>query len=192
MNALGVDTYPYAFQEEQLGTGHAVSVARSLVPEKVGTVVVLFADNPIVRPETIQELARKREETGAPVVMATTDIVDWNDWRGEAFGNFGRILRDKEGNVRSIVEAKGATPEELLVTEVNPGYFAFDPTWLWERLGKLTNDNIAGEYFLVDLPGVAFNEGYKIPTVAIEPIEALGANTKEQLQLLEELSKDFI
>lgn len=192
MAALGHDAYPFAHQTEQLGTGHATRMAENLVPEAVDTVVVLFADNPIVRPETIKELARKQQETGAPVVMATTEIPDWNEWRKDAFWNFGRILRDEKGEVKTIVEYKNASEEQLLVREVNPGYFAFDPKWLWEKLALLKNDNAQNEYYLVDLPGMAFDEGHTIPTVAIDPIEALGANTKDQLALLEKLTKDSI
>jgi bifunctional UDP-N-acetylglucosamine pyrophosphorylase/glucosamine-1-phosphate N-acetyltransferase len=188
--ALGHEAYPYAVQDEQLGTGHATRMAEHLVPNEVETVIVLFADNPVVRPETIVELAKKRIETKAPVVMATTDIGDWNEWRKDAFWNFGRILRDPKGGVREIVEFKNATEEELQVTEVNPGYLAFEPEWLWKKLVELKNDNAQGEYYLVDLPGMAFNEGFEIPTVPISPIEALGANTKDQLALLEELTKD--
>jgi bifunctional UDP-N-acetylglucosamine pyrophosphorylase/glucosamine-1-phosphate N-acetyltransferase len=191
MSLLG-DVYPYAHQDELLGTGHATKIAKDLVPTTAETVVVLFADNPVVRPETIVELAKKRKETGAPVVMAVTDIGEWSGWQAEAFGNFGRIVRGSAGNVQKIIEAKDATAEELLLTEVNPGYFAFDPIWLWDRLNMLTNNNSQGEYYLVDLPGIATAEGHLVPTVSIEPIEALGANTKEQLKLLEELTKETL
>jgi bifunctional UDP-N-acetylglucosamine pyrophosphorylase/glucosamine-1-phosphate N-acetyltransferase len=189
---LGADAYPYAFQEEQLGTGHATISAKHLVPKEAESVIVLFADNPVVHTETILELAKKRSATKAPVVMATTNIGHWDGWHKEAFGNFGRILHDDAGHVRAIVEAKNATPEEFAVTNVNPGYFAFDPQWMWDKLSKLTKHSESGEYYLVDLPRVAFDEGHVIPTVPIEPIEALGANTKDQLKLLEELTKDFI
>ena len=118
--------------------------------------------------------------------MAISTVPDFNEWRS-SFLSFGRLVRDKEGNLSKIVEAKDASEEEQKIKEINPGYMCFEASWLWEHLHMLKNDNIQKEYYLVDLISMAFNEGKKISTISIEPREALGVNTKEQLELIENL-----
>jgi bifunctional UDP-N-acetylglucosamine pyrophosphorylase/glucosamine-1-phosphate N-acetyltransferase len=179
--------YNYAIQEEQLGTGHAVKIAREHVGEDVDTIVVLFSDQPLMKTNTIVELIDKHRAHGATITMATTDIGDYDEWRKDAFDNFGKIVRDSDGNILRIVERKSANEEEQKITEVNPAYFVFDAAWMWEKLNELKNENSQQEYYLVDLPEMAFKEGKKIITHKIPMIEALGANTKAQLELIEKL-----
>lgn len=179
--------YNYAIQEEQLGTGHAVKIARKHVGEDVDTIVVLFSDQPLMKTNTIVELIDKHHAHGATITMATTDIGDYQEWRKDAFDNFGKIVRDSDGNILRIVERKNASEEEQKITEVNPAYFVFDANWMWEKLNELKNENSQQEYYLVDLPEMAFKEGKKIVTHQIPMIEALGANTKAQLELIEKL-----
>ncbi len=184
-NALGAE-YRYAHQDEQLGTGHAVLVARDLVGPDTSSVMVLYADHPLLSTDTIQSLATKHREEGAVHTMATIQLPHWNDWYKDAFYNFGRIVRDTSGKILGIVEQKDASPEELEITEVNPAYFCFDNTWLWKELSELRNENAQKEYYLTDLVKKAFETGAKIITVTIDPKEGLGANTKEQLAFLEQ------
>lgn len=189
MEELG-DQYRYAIQTEQLGTGHAVTSAREIVSPDADTIVVLYADQPLLNGKTIKDMIDRHHASGATLTMATVPLPDYDDWRGEAFGNFGRIIRNTDGKIIKNVEAKDATDEEKSTPEVNPCYFCFDANWLWPRLASLRSDNAQGEYYLTDLIGIAFDEGVTIETIPIDAIEALGANTIEQLELMERLSQN--
>ena len=97
-------------QEEQLGTAHAVLVAREALAGKSGSLVVLTGDSPLVRPSTIEDLVRTREENNAAVVVLTMEASD-------PFG-YGRIVRDDAGDVVEIVEQKDCTPEQGFIASI--------------------------------------------------------------------------
>ena len=118
--------------------------------------------------------------------MATVEVADFNDWR-QGFSDFGRVVRDDQDHVSAIVERRDASVEQLNIHEINPAYFCFRADWLWSRIDQLTDQNTQHEYYLTDLAGIACREGQVIETVVIEPREALGVNTAEQLELIENL-----
>ncbi len=181
--ALG-DGYEYAFQAEQLGTGHAVKSAYETLKDFQGNIMVLYGDMPLISASTIKNLADTHETSGGALTMATVTVPDFDEWRA-GFYDFGRIIRGEDGNVVSIIEKRDATPEQLIMTEVNPGYYCFKSEWLWQQLEQLKNENSQGEYYLTDMVDLAHRGGEKITTVAMEPKEALGINTVEQLALVE-------
>jgi len=178
-------SYSYAVQSEQLGTGHAVMIAEDIAKE-ADTIVVLYADHPLVSDETIKNLINTHKEKGAILTMATALVPDFLDWR-KAFLSFGKFVRDEKGEIKKIVEVKDASPEELEIKEVNPAYMCFDAKWMWKHLHMLRNENAQSEYYLTDLVGMAFGEHQNIASISINPKEALGVNTKEQLELIENL-----
>lgn len=176
--------YQYAWQREQLGTGHAVAVAREILePLPISTLIVLYGDQPLVTARTVRALALLREETEATIAMGTVTIPDYEN-ENRVFSAWGRVVRDENGEVARIVEAKDASPEDLGIKELSPSFFAFNPGWLWESLSKLKNQNAKKEYYLPDLVGLAIAEGQKVVTVPIEPVEAMGANTLEELEIV--------
>jgi bifunctional UDP-N-acetylglucosamine pyrophosphorylase/glucosamine-1-phosphate N-acetyltransferase len=177
--------YTYAVQEQQLGTGHAVMIAEEAA-KGAETILVLYADHPLISKETIQNIVSTHISTNATITMATATVPDFDDWRA-AFLSFGRFVRDQDGTITKIVEAKDATDEEKQIKEVNPAYMCFDAAWMWEHLHVLKNENAQGEYYLTDLIGMAFDEKQKIASITIDPKEALGVNTKEQLELMQNL-----
>lgn len=178
-------SYSYAVQEEQLGTGHAVMMAESIAKD-ADNILVLYADHPLVSSKTIMNLVNTQKEKKATLTMATAIVPDFNDWRS-AFISFGKFVRNENGKIKKIVEVKDATKEELEIKEVNPAYMCFDAKWMWKHLHMLKNENAQGEYYLTDLVGMAFNEEQVIETIVIEPKEALGVNTKDQLELIANL-----
>jgi bifunctional UDP-N-acetylglucosamine pyrophosphorylase/glucosamine-1-phosphate N-acetyltransferase len=111
-------------------------------------------------------------------------VPDFNEWRG-GFQNYSRVIRDDAGKIIRTVEYKDATEAEREIKEVNPCYFVFDKDWLFNKIKTLSKENAQGEYYLTDLIKIAFQEGAQIETVPISPIEAMGANSKEQLEMLE-------
>lgn len=172
----------YALQQEQLGTGHAVSCAKGYCDE-AEHIIVLSGDQPFISSKTIENLIEKHLESKAKITFTTTELPDFKDWRN-SFIAFGRILR-KNGEVKKIIEFRDASEEERKITEVNAGCYIFNAKWLWKNLNKIKNENAQNEYYLTDLFHIASENGDKIETVKIEPREALGANTKEELEILE-------
>ena len=178
-------SYTYAVQKEQLGTGHAVMIAEEEAKD-ADIILVLYADHPLISKETIQNIVSTHVSTGATITMATAIVPDFDEWRS-AFLSFGRFVRDETGTITKIVEAKDASEEEKKIKEVNPAYMCFNASWMWEHLHALKNENAQKEYYLTDLIGLAFAEGQRISSISIDPREALGVNTKEQLELMQNL-----
>jgi len=185
--ALG-DQYDYVLQTEQLGTGHAVKSAESLLENKTDRIIVFYGDHPFLTKQTIKQLDDLHAARGGPVAMITTTVQDFEDWRS-LFQDFGRIKRDVSGNIESSVETKDATPEERLIKEVNPCFFSFEASWLWDHLKKVENQNAQGEYYLPDLVRMAIQEGHSVPSMNIDPLESIGVNTPEQLEMAKQLMK---
>lgn len=187
IDTLG-NVYHFAEQKEQLGTGHAVLVAKEKAESDHDVVVVLYADHPLISSQTILNMIKKQKETGAPVVMAPTIIPNYENWYS-SFIKWGRIKRDSAGKISGIVEYKDANDEEKNITEITPGYFAFDAKWMWENLKKLDNNNAQNEYYLTYLVNIALAENKIVESIQIPPEEAIGANSKEELEILEKLIK---
>lgn len=174
----------YAVQSEQKGTGHAVSCAIPLLDSSVEQIVVLYADQPFVSDETIHNLIHIKQNSKNSLTIATALIDDDKLFQNQ-FYNFGRIIRDATGHIKAITEKKDANQEELTIREVNPAYFCCDIPWSIDCLKNLKNNNAQGEYYLTDLVKIAFNESHNIDSIQINEKEALGANTPEQLQVLD-------
>ena len=176
----------YAHQKEQLGTGHAVALAESYIAKDVEAVLILYADHPLLKGETIKTLIETHLRKNPIITMGTAHVEDFEGWR-EGFQNYSRVLRDATGKIIRTVEFKDASEEERKITEVNPCYFIFNKDWLFENIKTLSKNNVQGEYYLTDLVQMAFKTGASIETVSIVPVEALGANSKEQLAVLGDL-----
>ncbi len=179
--------YHYINQETQLGTGHAVSLAKDYLKDTAGNIMVLYGDHPFISAQTIRNISEKHLKSGKKITMATVKLPDFKDWR-ISFVNFSRIIRDKNGKIVKDIQFKDASDEEIKVTEVNPCYFCFDADWLWENLEFLENNNAQKEYYLTDLIKIANAGEIEIESIEIEPYEALGANTKAELEILEKFA----
>ena len=176
--------HEYINQENQLGTGHAVNLAKDYLKNKAENIMVLYGDHPFVGAETIKKINEKHLGSGGKITLATVKLSDFRDWRIN-FVNFSRIIRNGNEKIIKDIQFKDANDEERKVTEVNPCYFCFQATWLWNKLETLKNENVQKEYYLTDLIKIATAEGTEIESMAIEPYEALGANTKAELGVLE-------
>lgn len=170
----------YAIQEEQLGTGHAVLCAKNIASKSGLPIIVLYGDMPFISAETIRMLVDKYTKENAILVMATAVVSDFLDWRA-GFFDFGRIVRDEGEKIVKIVEKKDATESELLIKEINPSYFCANSDWLFSHLASLSNNNAQGEFYLTDIVNMATTEGVLISSVSIDPKEAIGINTAQQL-----------
>jgi len=141
--------YPVAFvvQEPQLGTGHAVQIAAPALNERFQTVVVLCGDVPLLRGETIRQLYQEHVASGAAATVLTVELPEP--------GSYGRIIRDAQGLVLKIVEARDASPAELSIREINTGIYCFQLAFLKEALQTLRPDNDQGELYLTDVIAAA-------------------------------------
>lgn len=178
--ALSSYNWDYAVQTEQLGTGHAVACAQPLISEDTDNVVVLYCDQPFVTAASL----RRFGEVKADATIMTTELGDFNDWR-QNFYHLGRIIRNAQGMVEKIVEFKDASPSEIAVTEINVGFVRFNSHWLWENIKKLKNDNKQKEYYLTTLIEIACQQGLKVDALSVDPKEALGINSFEELKIAE-------
>ena len=166
------DRAKYAYQYEQLGTGHAVMQGIESIKDVDGTVMVLYGDSPLIEAET---LMRVREDHSKKMRAATviTAIAD------EPYG-YGRIVREN-GEIVRIVEQKDASEDEQKITEVNSGMYFFDIQKLKESLSKITNDNSQGEYYITDVIEIMLSEGEKVGAYVTDLEQTMGVNDKLQL-----------
>src|SRR5436305_2357281 len=167
----------FAVQEEQKGTGHAVLQAAPLV-DGARHVLILSGDVPLTRPETLRRLLDEHERSQNALTLLTMVLDDP--------AMYGRIVRDAEGAVTRIVEAKDATADEKQIREVNAGIYVFDGAHLFDNLRNLSTDNAQGEYYLTDLLSMLRGAGHRVGAViAGDPIEALGVNSRADLASVE-------
>jgi len=163
-----------AIQEEQNGTGHAVQIGLTAIPEFDGTVVVTNGDVPLLTAETIEALVDKHEREAAAVTVLSLEF--------ENPTGYGRIIRDEGGDVREIVEEKDANDEQRKVKEVNSGVFAFDGAVLRDALTRINSDNAQGELYITDVLGIARGDGKKVAAfLAPDARELAGVNDRVQL-----------
>jgi bifunctional UDP-N-acetylglucosamine pyrophosphorylase/glucosamine-1-phosphate N-acetyltransferase len=166
----------FVVQEPQLGTGHAVDMARPLLERGMlgEEVLVLCGDGPLIRPHTLQVLLDTHRNTGASATLATAVIADPQ--------GYGRIQRDSNGNFARIVEQKDASPEQLAICEINPSYYCFRTADLFDALKRVTNQNASGEYYITDVFELLLRDGKRVSVVDAVPAEdVLSVNTLEQL-----------
>ncbi len=164
----------FVVQEPQRGTGDAARIGLSAFDGEglPMTTLVLYGDTPLMRPETLRALLAEHQRTGATLTFLT----GFTDEPGE----YGRVLRDEDGRIRGIVEAKHATAAELAIREVNSGIYCFQTTWLAARLPRLVeHDN--GEFYLTDLVAMALDEGLTVATQQASIAESAGVNDRIQL-----------
>lgn len=164
-----------AVQEQQNGTGHAVSCALDVLPAGLtGTVLVSYGDVPLLDTVTLSELLAEHHGSGNAVTVLTAVLED-------ATG-YGRIVRGESGAVQAIVEHKDCTTEQREITEINSGVYAFDASVLVDGLSRLSTDNAQGELYLTDVLGIARSDGRTVGALVVDdPWLTEGVNDRVQL-----------
>lgn len=179
------DRVQYAVQTEQLGTGHAVMMAKHLLENLEGTTLVTYGDVPLLTEQTISNLFDYHQAQEAAITVLTALSSDPT--------GYGRIIRDDAGHVQRIVEQKDATPEEILVKEINTGVCCYDNKVLFKALEKINNKNSQGEYYLTDLVGIIRKMGLKVAAYMNQDFEeTLGVNDRIQLAQAEKVLRKRI
>ena len=171
---LAADDLNFVMQEKQLGTGHAVAQA---LPELTAeNVLILYGDVPLIEVETLRRLLKQvnAEQLG----LLTVNLDDPT--------GYGRIVRDEQNRVCAIVEHKDATDAQKAITEGNTGILAVPGKRLADWLGRLSNNNAQGEYYLTDVIAMAVGDGLVVATEQpLDAMEVQGANDRKQLAELE-------
>jgi bifunctional UDP-N-acetylglucosamine pyrophosphorylase/glucosamine-1-phosphate N-acetyltransferase len=172
MKALAGAGVAFAVQEEQKGTGHAVMTARKEF-ESAGCVLVTCGDMPLIKPETAKKLVDciAKDNRDAAVLYTMAD-----DPTG-----YGRILRDKYGDIKGIVEHRDANKEQRAIREINTSAYCFNRDMLLFALDHMDCGNDQKEYYLTDAIAIIANMGGKISGVEGEAEEGLGVNDRAQL-----------
>ncbi|EFH12621.1 bifunctional UDP-N-acetylglucosamine diphosphorylase/glucosamine-1-phosphate N-acetyltransferase GlmU [Pseudoroseomonas cervicalis] len=162
-------------QAERLGTGHAALQAAPLLADFPGDVAVLYADNPLITPETLKRLRAARQEAGlALLAMRPADPA-----------KYGRVLQDAAGNVTRIVEWADASEAERNIGLCNAGVLCAPAADLFRWLRGVRNDNRAGEYYLPDVVPLAVAEGRRVRAVEAPEAELRGINSRVELAAAE-------
>ena len=169
--SLGADT---VLQQPQRGTGHAMQVARRAIRKSAKLALVLYGDAPLLRTETLAALldAHRRGEAAATILSA--ELEDPTD--------YGRIIRDSEGRVQSIVEEKAATPEQRAIREINSGIYVFTLERLWPCLAALRPQNVHHELYLTDTIRLLRQRNERVlAQLTPDPREIFGCNSRAHL-----------
>lgn len=184
---LGDRAY-YVVQTDLLGTGHAVQQTGPLLRGRSDVVLVSYADMPLLRAGTLRELVdafRAAQAAGEKPALAMLTVT-----RQDPQG-FGRIVRNDRGEIQAIVEEADCTPEQLRITELNPGIYCFDAEWLWENVNTIPL-SAKGEYYLTDMVGIAVAQGQRVVTLNAPAEEVDGINNRVQLARATAVMRDRI
>lgn len=174
----------YSLQEKQLGTGHAVMCTKDFLKDKKGTVAIFTGDAPLIKECTVRSLMKFHEDGNFKATILTSKIEDPD--------KYGRVIRNINGEVEKIVEYKDCNKEELRVNEINAGMYAFDIESLIESLGKLSNNNAQGEYYLTDIIGILCQEGHKVGAMVTDFQQTIGVNSRVELAMAENILRERI
>jgi bifunctional UDP-N-acetylglucosamine pyrophosphorylase / glucosamine-1-phosphate N-acetyltransferase len=168
-------------QEPQLGTGHALLQTEGVLKDARGTVVMLSADAPLFRPETLTALVHRHREQAAAATVVTA-IVDRPD-------GYGRIVREN-GEIVAIVEHRDASPSVREIREINSSIYAFDLAPLFGALREIGSQNAQGEYYLPDLVKIYRTRGLHVSTLTpTDAREVLGVNSRKELAEMSDIMK---
>lgn len=165
-------------QTLQRGTGHAVMMCRKQLAHHHGPVLILAGDSPLTQVSSLRALLAEFSDRRPACLLGTG--------RKANPAGLGRIVRDPTGQFHGIIEEKDATPQQRAITEVNLSTYVFAAGPLLSALDELTDNNVQGEYYLTDCPGVLKAAGQRVEALCVlQPCEALSINTMEELRAVE-------
>jgi len=169
----------YATQIEQLGTGHAVLQTNELLKNRKGHILILYGDVPNIKASTLQPIVNDHISNNRDLTLITAEIDDPT--------GYGRIIRDKNGNLLKIVEEKDCSDDEKKIKEWNPGIYIFKIPEVFKILNNIKTNNASKEYYLTDAIGLAQQSNMQIKAIKIENSdEVIGVNTADQLKELQD------
>lgn len=181
--------YIYVQQFDQKGTAHAVLSAKDVVT--ADNIIVLNGDMPFVSAEYLNKLIEMHNsvsDLGDPVMVSMCPcVLPSFDGKYSSFKDYGRIIRNSDGDIIKIQENKDCNEEESKITEVNPGIYMFNSKWVWGQLEKIQTNNAQGEFYLTDIVELAIADNQKIQSLPIHPEEVYGINSPDQFEFAKTL-----
>ena len=168
------DNAKCVLQSPQLGTGHAVSMALPYLKDFDGEVIILCGDTPLITSETIEEFVEYHRENQSDLTVMSAIF--------ENPTNYGRIIRNQDGSLNSIVEEKDATPEQKAVKEINAGIYCINWAKIKSAFNELTSNNAQGEYYLTDIIKWGNEKNLSVNAYTLKNNEEIfGINSKTHL-----------
>ena len=168
----------YVIQKEQLGTGHAVLQTEKLLKDKKGHILILYGDVPNIKASSLEPIIEDHIINNRDLTLITAEVDNPT--------GYGRIIRNKNGQLLKIVEEKDCNDDERMIKEWNPGIYIFKTPKVFEILNNIKTNNASKEYYLTDAIGLAQQYNMQIKAIKIiNSDEVLGINTTEQLKELE-------
>ena len=172
-------------QSPQLGTGHAAYQAYEDLKGFDGEVIILCGDTPLITSETLNKFIKTHRENNSALTVMSAVFEDPT--------NYGRIIRDKNGNLNAIVEEKDANPEQKKITEVNTGVYLLDWQKVHEAFLNLDSNNAQNEYYLTDIVKWTIQQGLKAQAYIMENNEeSFGINSKKHLAQASKILKNRV
>ena len=170
----------WVLQAEQLGTAHAVLCALQQLTDFAGSVLICCGDTPLLTAETLRMFQNEHVSSDADLSVLSMLL--------DEPGSYGRVVRDSEGKVAGIIEAKDASEQERTIREVNTGIYCAGAALLRGVIPAISNTNAQGEYYLTDMVKLALERGWKVQAVvASDPTEFQGVNTQGDLAAVEKV-----
>jgi bifunctional UDP-N-acetylglucosamine pyrophosphorylase/glucosamine-1-phosphate N-acetyltransferase len=158
-------------QGERLGTAHAVLAAKTAIARAPDDVLVLFADTPLIRPQTLMRMRTALADGAALAVLG---------FRPKDPTGYGRLVL-VGGDLVAIREELDADPGERAIGLCNGGIMAFAGATALTILERIGNDNRKREYYITDAVAIARAMGHKAAIIETEEDDVRGINTKAQL-----------
>ena len=174
----------FVTQEVQLGTGHAVKMARDVLDGKEGLTLVLNGDAPLIREETIRAMIEYHMQGNNDATVMSADC--------DTSTHYGRVIKENN-QVKGIVEYKDLQDHQRDVTEMNTGEYCFNNKALWNALDKVENNNAQNEYYLTDVISIMDKDGLKVDAYKIDDFDEVGGiNDRIALAKATEILRDRI
>jgi UDP-N-acetylglucosamine diphosphorylase/glucosamine-1-phosphate N-acetyltransferase len=172
----------FAYQEQQLGTAHAVQCALPQIPEHCEHVVILCGDVPLIKPETITKLVEDHISARRDVSLLAVEL-------DNPFG-YGRIVLDDHGQISAIIEETDASAEQKQIKLINTGIYCIDKAFLLDALPQIHPSNAQGELYLTDIISIGYQAKRNMGVVVgTDCQQIIGINTCQDLTAVESIMK---
>ncbi len=176
-------TLHFAYQEEQLGTAHAVQFAVPHIPDGCDEVVILCGDVPLIRTETITALIEEHLSAARDISLLAVEL-------DNPYG-YGRVLVDESRKVFGIIEEADATAAQKKIKLINAGIYCIRKAFLLQALPKIRTNNVQSELYLTDIMGIGHAENKEIGVmIGTDPLEVIGVNTVQELKRVETIMRN--
>lgn len=167
-------------QEKQLGTANAVYTVKEKKDSLGKNTIVLSADTPLVSLKTLKKLVENKDRTGSKASLIAAVVPDPE--------GYGRIIKDRRGNIVKIIEETDTNPEEKKINEVNTSIYCFETESLFDNIEEIETQNFQNEYYLTDIIEMLVKNGGKVNCLRIpDYTEIMGINDRVQLSELESI-----